>query len=138
MSTTKQSAGLFPKAVLASIGAAAATLEWTRTFLARAIERGEMVEMEAREASEYPESGQPANAPAIAQAAKTEPIPAAVQSAPGERAADSRAPGVRLPWIATRSDLSELHRQLDRLDVQVTALEQQRAHSAAGAASEAS
>ena len=64
MSTTKQSAGLFPKAVLASIGAAAATLEWTRTFLARAIERGEMAEMEAREAIQHPEPGQPANAPA--------------------------------------------------------------------------
>ena len=133
MTTTKQSAGLFPKAVLASIGAAAATLEWTRTFLARAIERGEMAEMEAREASEYPEPGQPANAPSTAQAAKSEPMPAAAQPAPGIRAS-----GVRLPWIATRSDLSELNRQLDRLDAQVTALEQQRAEAQSGAASEAS
>jgi polyhydroxyalkanoate synthesis regulator phasin len=133
MSTTQQSAGLFPKAVLASIGAAAATLEWTRTFLARAIERGELVEMEARETGEYPESGQPANALSIDQAAKTEPIPAAIQPAPG-----LRAPGARLPWVATRSDLSELHRQIDRLDAQVTALEQRRANSAIGAASEAS
>ena len=138
MTTTKQSAGLFPKAVLASIGAAAATLEWTRTFLARAIERGEMAEMEAREASQYPEPGQPANAPSTAQAAKSEPMPAAAQPAPGERASGLRAPGVRLPWVATRSDLSELNRQLDRLDAQVTALEQQRANSATGAASEAS
>ena len=138
MSTTKQSTGLIPKAVLASIGAAAATLEWTRTFLARAIERGEMAEMEAREASEYPEPGQPANAPATAQAAKSEPMPAAAQPAPGERASGLRAPGVRLPWVATRSDLSELNRQLDRLDAQVTALELQRVESPSGAASETS
>ena len=95
MSTTKQSAGLFPKAVLASIGAAAATLEWTRTFLARAIERGEMAEMEAREAIEYPESGQPANAPAKAQAAKPEPMPAAAQPAPGGRASGYAPRGAR-------------------------------------------
>jgi hypothetical protein len=41
-----------------------------------------------------------------------------------------------MPWIATRSDLSELNRQLERLDAQVTALEQQRANSAIEAASE--
>ncbi len=138
MSTTKQSTGLFPKAVLASIGAAAATLEWTRTFLARAIERGEMAEMEAKEASHVPESGQPAPASATVQTAKSEPMPAAAQPAPGIRASGLRAPGVRLPWVATRSDLSELNRQLDRLDAQVTALEQQQANSATGAASEAS
>ncbi len=138
MTTTKQSAGLFPKAVLASIGAAAATLEWTRTFLARAIERGEMAEMEAREAIQHPEPGQPANAPAKAQAAKSEPLPAAAQPAPGGRASGLRAPEVHVPWVATRADLSELNRQLDRLDAQVTALEQQRANSATGAASEAS
>jgi polyhydroxyalkanoate synthesis regulator phasin len=122
MSTTRQSPGLFPKAVLASIGAAAATLEWTRTFLARAIERGEMAEMEAREASEYPEPGQPA------PASSSEPMRAAAQPAASRR----------FPWIANRSDLSELHQQLDRLDAQVTALEQQRANSPTGAASEAS
>ena len=133
MTTTKQSAGLFPKAVLASIGAAAATLEWTRTFLARAIERGEMAEMEAKEASQVPEPGQPVPAPSTAQAAESEPMPAAAQPALGVRAT-----GVRLPWVATRSDLSELNRQLDRLDAQVTALEQQQANSATGAASEAS
>jgi polyhydroxyalkanoate synthesis regulator phasin len=133
MSTTKQSTGLFPKAVLASIGAAAATLEWTRTFLARAIERGEIAKMEAKEASQVPEPGQPAPASSTARATKSEPLPAAAQPAPGIRAS-----GVRLPWIATRSDLSELNRQLDRLDAQVTALEQQRADSATGAASEAS
>ena len=133
MSTTKQSAGLFPKAVLASIGAAAATLEWTRTFVARAIERGEIAEMEAKEASENSEPGQPATAPATAQAAKSEPMPAAAQPASGVRAS-----GARLPWVATRSDLSELNRQLDRLDAQVTALEQQRANSPTGAASETS
>jgi polyhydroxyalkanoate synthesis regulator phasin len=133
MSTTRQSAGLFPKAALASIGAAAATLEWTRTFVARAIERGEIAEMEAKEASENSEPGQPATAPATAQAAKSEPMPAAAQPAPGERAS-----GVRLPWVATRSDLSELNRQLDRLDAQVTALELQRVESPSGAASETS
>jgi hypothetical protein len=133
MTTTKQSAGLFPKAVLASIGAAAATLEWARTFLARAIERGEMAEMETREAGEYSPPGQPANAPATIQVAKSEPMPAATQAAPS-----LRAPVVRLPWIATRSDLSELNRQLDRLDAQVTVLEQQRANLATEAASEAS
>ena len=132
MSTTKQSTGLFPKAVLASIGAAVATLEWARSFLARAIERGEMAEMEAKEADEYSPPGQPANAPAAIQVAKPEPMPTAVQAAPGER-----APVVRLPWVATRSDLSELNRQLERLDAQVTALEQQRANSATEAASEA-
>jgi polyhydroxyalkanoate synthesis regulator phasin len=128
MSTTKQSAGLFPKAVLASIGAAAATLEWTRTFLDRAIERGEMAELEAKEASQVPEPVQPATASTTAQAAKSEPMPAAAQP----------TASIRLPWVATRSDLSELNRQLDRLDAQVTALEQQRANSATGAASEAS
>ena len=138
MSTTKQSAGLFPKAVLASIGAAAATLEWTRTFVARAIERGEIAEMEAKEASENSEPGQPAPASSTGRAAKSEPLPTAAQPAPGERASGLRAPGVRLPWVATRSDLSELNRQLDRLDAQVTALEQQRANSPTGAASEAS
>jgi polyhydroxyalkanoate synthesis regulator phasin len=127
MSTTKQSTGLFPKAVLASIGAAAATLDWTRTFVARAIERGEMAEMEAQEASQYPEAGQPAPASSAAQATKAEPMPGA------DRPAASR----RLPWVANRSDLAELHRQLDRLDEQVTALEQQRASSLSGAASEA-
>ena len=133
MTTTKQSAGLFPKAVLASIGAAAATLEWTRTFLARAIERGEMAEMEAREASQVPESDQPTPASSVPKVEKSAPMPAAAQPAPG-----LRAPGVRLPWVATRSDLSELNRQLDRLDAQVTMLEQQQANSATGAASEAS
>ena len=133
MSTTKQSPGLFPKAVLASIGAAAATLEWTRTFLARAIERGEMAEMEAKEANQVSEPVQPAPASTTAQAAKSEPMPKADQPAPCIRAS-----GVRLPWVATRSDLSELNRQLDRLDAQVTALEQQQANSATGAASEAS
>ena len=128
MSTTKQSTGLFPKAVLASIGAAAAALDWTRTFAARAIERGEMAEMEAQEASECSESGQPAPVPSTAQAAKSEPIPEA------DRPAASR----RLPWVANRSDLAELHRQLDRLDAQVTALEQQRAESPSGAGSETS
>jgi polyhydroxyalkanoate synthesis regulator phasin len=128
MSTTKQSAGLFPKAVLASIGAVAATLEWTRSFVARAIERGEMAEMEAREASEHAAPGQPANAPATIQVAESEPMPTAAQPAASRR----------LPWIATRSDLSELNRQLERLDAQVTALEQQQANSATGAASEAS
>jgi hypothetical protein len=138
MSTSKQSAGLFPKAVLASIGAVAATLEWTRTFLARALERGEMAEMEAREAGEYPEPGQPANAPSTAPAAKSEPMPAAAQPASGLRAPGIRAPGARLPWVATRSDLSELNQQLDRLDAQVTVLEQQRAEAQAGAVSEPS
>ena len=128
MTTTKQSAGLFPKAVLASIGAAAATLEWTRTFLARAIERGEMAEMEAKEASQVPEPGQPVPAPSTGRAAKSEPLPKA----------DQPAASRRLPWIASRSDLSELNRQLDRLDEQVTALEQQRAEAQSGAASEAS
>ena len=128
MSTTKQSTGLFPKAVLASIGAAAAALDWTRTFAARAIERGEMAEMEAQEASECSESGQPAPVPSTAQAAKSEPMPEA------DRSAASR----RLPWVATRSDLSELQRELDRLDEQVTALEQQRAEAQSGAVSEAS
>ena len=128
MSTTKQSTGLFPKAVLASIGAAAATLNWTRTFVARAIERGEMAEMEAQEAGENSEPGQPAPASSTGRAAKTEPLPKA------DQAAASR----RLPWIASRSDLSELNRQLDRLDEQVTALEQQRAEARSGAASAAS
>jgi polyhydroxyalkanoate synthesis regulator phasin len=128
MSTTKQSTGLFPKAVLASIGAAAATLEWTRTFVARAIERGEMAEMEAQEAGENSEPGQPATASFTARAAKSEPLPKA----------DQPAASRRLPWIASRSDLSELNRQLDRLDEQVTALEQQRAEAQSGAASEAS
>jgi polyhydroxyalkanoate synthesis regulator phasin len=128
MSTTKQSTGLFHKAVLASIGAAAAALEWTRTFAARAIERGEMAEMEAQEASEYSESGQPVPASSTARAAKSEPMPEA------DRPAASR----RLPWVANRSDLAELQGQLDRLDEQVTALEQQRAEAESGAASEAS
>jgi polyhydroxyalkanoate synthesis regulator phasin len=122
MSTTKQSTGLFPKAVLASIGAVAATLEWTRSFVAKAIERGEMAEMEAKEAGGNSKSGQPTPIPS------SEAMPTAVQPAASRR----------LPWIATRSDLSELVRQLDRLDAQVTALEQQRANSATGAASEAS
>jgi len=133
MSTTKQTTGLFPKAMLASIGAAAATLEWTRTFVARAIERGEIAEMEAKEASQVREPGQPATAPSTAQAAESEPMSAAAQPAPGVRAT-----GVRLPWIATRSDLSELNRQLDRLDAQVTLLEQQQAEAQSGAASETS
>jgi len=128
MSTTKQSTGLFPKAVLASIGAAAATLEWTRTFVARAIERGEMAEMEAQEAGQNSEPGQPAPASSTARAAKSKPLPKA----------DQPAASRRLPWIASQSDLSELNRQLDRLDEQVTALEQQRAEAQSGAASEAS
>ena len=128
MSTTKQSAGLFPKAVLASIGAAAATLDWTRAFVARAIERGEMAKIEAEEASQVPESDQPAPTSSTAKAAESEPMPAAAQPAASRR----------FPWIANRSDLSELHQQLDRLDAQVTALEQQRANSPTGAASEAS
>ena len=128
MSTTKQSTGLVPKAVLASIGAAAAALDWTRTFAARAIERGEMAEMEAQEASEYSESGQPVPASSTARAVKSEPMPQA------DRPAASR----RLPWVANRSDLAELDRQLDRLNEQVTALEQQRAEAELGAASEAS
>lgn len=128
MSTTKQSTGLFPKAVLASIGAAAAALEWTRTFAARAIERGEMAEMEAQRASEYSESGQPVPASSTARAVKSEPMPEA------DRPAASR----RLPWVANRSDLVELDRQLDRLVEQVAALEQQRAEAESGAASEAS
>jgi polyhydroxyalkanoate synthesis regulator phasin len=127
MSTTKQSAGLFPKAVLAGIGAAAATLDWTRAFLARAIERGEMAEMEAKETGEYAAPGQPAPAPSTVQTVKAEPM----------READQPAARLRLPWVATRSDLSELNRQLDRLEAQVTALEQQQANSATEAASEA-
>jgi polyhydroxyalkanoate synthesis regulator phasin len=52
--------------------------------------------------------------------------------------ADRPAASRRLPWVANRSDLAELDRQLDRLDEQVTALEQQRAEAESGAASEAS
>jgi len=128
MSTTKQTTGLFPKAMLASIGAAAATLEWTRTFVARAIERGEIAEMEAKEASQVREPGQPATAPSTAQAAESEPMSAATQPAASRR----------FPWIANRSDLSELHGQLDRLNEQVTLLEQQQAEAQSGAASETS
>jgi len=128
MSTTKQTTGLFPKAMLASIGAAAATLEWTRTFVARAIERGEIAEMEAKEASQVREPGQPATAPSTAKAADSEPMPAATQPAASRR----------FPWIANRSDLSELHGQLDRLNEQVTLLEQQQAEAQSGAASETS
>jgi polyhydroxyalkanoate synthesis regulator phasin len=123
MSTMKQPAGLFPKAVLASIGAAAATLDWTRTFIARAIERGEMVKMEAEEARAYPETVRPAPAASTSQA----PMPEA------DRPAISR----RLPWVATRSDLAELRRQLDRLDEEVTMLEQQPTEAAPGSPSEA-
>jgi polyhydroxyalkanoate synthesis regulator phasin len=119
----KQPAGLFPKAVLASIGAAAATLDWTRTFIARAIERGEMVKMEAEEARAYPETVRPAPAASTSQA----PMPEA------DRPAISR----RLPWVATRSDLAELRRQLDRLDEEVTTLEQQPTDAAPGSPSEA-
>jgi polyhydroxyalkanoate synthesis regulator phasin len=128
MSATKQSTGLFPKAVLASIGAAAAALDWTRTFVARAIERGEMAEMEAKEASQSPESGRPASVPSTAQAAKSEPM----------QEPDRPAASRRLPWVANRSDLAELQRELDRLDEQVTELEQQRAEAQSGAVSEAS
>jgi len=122
MSTTKQTTGLFPKAVLASIGAAATTLDWTRTFVARAIERGEIAKMEAQEASQVPVPDQPA------PASSSEPMRAAAQPAASRR----------FPWVVTRSDLSELNRQLDRLDAQVTALEQQRAEAQSGAAAEAS
>jgi hypothetical protein len=112
MSATEQKHGLLPKAILASIGAVAGVLGWTRACLAKAIERGEMAEMEAQEA-------------AVGQ----QPEPP-VQVMP--------AASMRWPWVATRSDLRVLQQRIDQLSEEIAVLEGQQAEPTAGAAAEAS
>lgn len=124
-----QSASLFlmaRRALLASLGAVAITIEESNDFLSRLVDRGEVAESEiAKLVNDYVNRSQPSEKPAVVNRRSTV-----------DRATVALADSVEVILdrlnVPTRADIEELSRKIGVLNEKVLTLRQKGGHLAAG------